>query len=497
MLGISNNTHVATIISSLNKVYKNAELTGKLYPIDIYVLESIYKLLNGCDTSLSNDQRQLLIALYNTIITTSKTICKSNILEKHISSFKSKFTQAEIEDCNNYQKYPLLYNPLSLVNSLYIDFDIVLSEISKIFVDWGDGEITQYSGTTINITHIYSTNFTGVMKIACLTGNNKIIRLSNFSILNTTNSIAFTTQEIGVFTNLQSLSCLETNIISGDINNLPKTLLNIAVKGNNTLTGNIINLSNNIITLNIYGNNTLSGNLINLPNTLTFIDIQGSNIITGDIINIPSNVSSISIGGNNTLYGDIINLKVILTFLNITGNNTITGDITNFPINMTAVRLDGNNTLYGDIINIPSTITSITVEGSNTITGDISSLPINMTAFIIGGNNTVFGNIANLPINIRHYNVRGYNGVVNYTSGRVWSNNMLKVRNTPISPLPGLSSSEVDNLLIDLALVSTWNTTNVFIPAEINIGGVNAARTSASDSAVTTLISKGVLIITN
>lgn len=109
MLGIGKKTHLSTVITSINKIYKDATLNGKLNSSDIYVLESIYKLLNGCDTALSNDQKQLLIALYNTVLMSSKYICKSTIIEKNVESFKSKFTQNETDDCVSYPKYPNVY----------------------------------------------------------------------------------------------------------------------------------------------------------------------------------------------------------------------------------------------------------------------------------------------------------------------------------------------------------------------------------------------------
>lgn len=109
MLGIGKKTHLSTVITSINKIYKDATINGKLNPSDIYVLESIYKLLHGCDTALSNDQKQLLIALYNITLMNSKYICKSTIIEKNIDKFKSKFTQNEIEDCVSYPKYQDIY----------------------------------------------------------------------------------------------------------------------------------------------------------------------------------------------------------------------------------------------------------------------------------------------------------------------------------------------------------------------------------------------------
>jgi hypothetical protein len=55
----------------------------------------------------------------------------------------------------------------------------------------------------------------------------------------------------------------------------------------------------------------------------------------------------------------------------------------------------------------------------------------------------------------------------------------------------GLSTSEVDQLLIDFA-ATTWTSSRF-----INISGNNAARSVASDAAVTSLTTAGVTVITN
>jgi len=56
--------------------------------------------------------------------------------------------------------------------------------------------------------------------------------------------------------------------------------------------------------------------------------------------------------------------------------------------------------------------------------------------------------------------------------------------------------TEVDNLLIDLSTY-TWVNYSLETPKEVNLGGSNAPRTSASDAAVDLLISKGVTVTTN
>ena len=55
----------------------------------------------------------------------------------------------------------------------------------------------------------------------------------------------------------------------------------------------------------------------------------------------------------------------------------------------------------------------------------------------------------------------------------------------------GLDSTEIDNLLIDLS-GTTWTSSKI-----ITLTGTNAARTAASDAAVSTLEGMGVTVTTN
>ncbi|MGK9476947.1 hypothetical protein ACSSV9_09015, partial [Melioribacter sp. OK-6-Me] len=129
--------------------------------------------------------------------------------------------------------------------------------------------------------------------------------------------------------------------------------------------------------------------------------------------------------------------------------------------------------------------------GSNTLTGNIADLPAGLTLLNIGGYNTLTGNIADAPAVVTYLSISGRNTLADYTAGRIWANNFRHLYLRPAAGY-GLSSTEVDNLLIDLANVNTFTNEK-----QIDIAGNNAPRTSASGAAVSTLISKGVTVITN
>ncbi len=436
--------------------------------------------------------------------------------------------------------------PLSLVNSTFIEFRVGLSANSSILVDWGDNSVTSYSGTFSTISHAYSSPYTGVIKISCSDGNFLISSFDIFNQLSTASSIAFTTEELRAFEGLTLFSCQHlSNIISGDIIDLPQTLEHIFITGYNTLNGDISNISSNTTLFKVLGNNTLagdigdlkeglldfvcrgsntiSGNIDDLPSSLLNFYLFGLNTTSGDIANLPSGLISYTNNGSNTTFGDIMSLPSTLTEFQNLGNNTVSGSVASLPLNMKSFNITGFNTIAGSISSgssgtLPNTLEIFAIQGNNTVSGDISGtlppsliifiltgvntvtgdigqLPSLLERFSIDGDNTTFGSISDLPPLIRFYANSSTNEVNNYTLGRTWYSPMTQV--ISIGGVSGfLSSQEVDDLLIDLANVASW--VNISSSTKvITLTGNNQPRTSASDSAVATLIGHGVIVTTN
>lgn len=101
MLDINNKQHISVIIKSLENIYNQAKIYGKLNPRDLNYLNIIYKLLNSCYLDLSLKDIQKLIEVYNKIEFNSEFICAPIIYPKHIQT-KTTFVQAESKDCNNF-----------------------------------------------------------------------------------------------------------------------------------------------------------------------------------------------------------------------------------------------------------------------------------------------------------------------------------------------------------------------------------------------------------
>jgi len=187
---------------------------------------------------------------------------------------------------------------------------------------------------------------------------------------------------------------------------------------------------------------------------------------------------------------DLADLPSGLTYFSCWGSNTVSGDIANLPSGLTYFDIHGDNTVSGDIANLPSGLTYFDCVGDNTVSGDIANLPSGLTFFRCRGSNTVFGDIANLPSGLTYFDCYGNNVIAGY-SGKTWTTKPAKFHFIPVSP-GGLSTAEVDQLLIDFDDDLTWASGNVIL-----LTGANAARSSDSDAAVANMVAEGATVTTH
>ena len=106
MRQINEKSHYSTIISSLNKEYKKTKIGKTITPNDIYLLDVVYNLLQGCCLELSDIETKKLLKIYNTLLHGSKIICNNNYQEVYQMSKTDKFIQAEKDDCNTIPTQP-------------------------------------------------------------------------------------------------------------------------------------------------------------------------------------------------------------------------------------------------------------------------------------------------------------------------------------------------------------------------------------------------------
>jgi len=211
--------------------------------------------------------------------------------------------------------------------------------------------------------------------------------------------------------------------------------------------------------------------------------------ISFDVANLPAGLTYVYCTGSNTITGDIANLPAGITSFRCWGSNTITGDIANLPAAIANFSCWGSNTITGDIANLPSGLTVFFCWGNGGVSGDLADLPAGMKSFVCRGNDVaVFGDLADLPAGIYYFDC---GGIVSEYTGKTWTTKPGTFKLVPVSP-GGLSTAEVDQLLIDFDADLTWSSGDV-----ITLTGTNAARSSASDAAVTNMTNEGATITTN
>lgn len=302
-----------------------------------------------------------------------------------------------------------------------------------------------------------------------------------------------TTGNIGSFSSNLTLYLNDgKNTTTGDIGLLPVSMSSYSNGGSNSTYGNIGSMSSNLTYYYNQGYNTTTGNIANLPASMSSYYNYGSNTTTGDIDLLPSALRVYQNFGSNSTYGNIGNLPNTLLSFECGGSNTITGDIGLLPPVMTQYYNYGRNTTYGNIGSFSSNMTYFICVGSSSITGDLATLKPAMSIFQVSVTNSTYGNLYYLPTNIVQY--INYNCMTNsFTASggptKSW-NTLSRFQHLP-SPGFGLTSSEVDQLLISLS-TATWSSTK-----SLYLDGANGPRTSVSDAAVLGLSAKGVLVRVN
>jgi len=139
--------------------------------------------------------------------------------------------------------------------------------------------------------------------------------------------------------------------------------------------------------------------------------------------------------------------------------------------------------ITGTTSSMPRTLTGLTIYSNNTISGGLSSLPPNLSKIILWGQNTLSGKTSDLPVTVNDVFIAGSNTVNGYVSGRTWRTPMYQMQ--IVSTIPN-TTLQNDQILIDLANVTIWNT-----PKTVYLTG---SRSGLSNTAVTTLNSRGVFV---
>ena len=275
--------------------------------------------------------------------------------------------------------------------------------------------------------------------------------------------------------------------ISGDVGQLTAVTA-LWVVGNNTLSGNIAKLTNLTYT-RFSGGNVISGSIEALTSLVTVIASgSGPTTISGSVASLTS-LTYLEVYGANTISGSIAGLTS-LTTLNVGGSNTLSGSVAALT-SLTFMYVSGSNTLSGSVAALTS-LTLLEVQGINTISGSFNALT-SLTSLGLGGETTTSGDLSLISAGIGAIYLAGSNQIDTYTAGGDWSA-IYDQSSIFMSGGPGYGLSEAE---VDLFINEVESTRAAGRHLHLTLTGSNAARSSASDAAVTAIENDGGTVTTN
>ncbi len=198
--------------------------------------------------------------------------------------------------------------------------------------------------------------------------------------------------------------------------------------------------------------------------------------------------------GTVTLTGTTAQLPTGLTYLYLGGSSiALTGTTAQLPTGLTYLYLSSNSiALTGTTAQLPTGLTYLRFSGSSiAVTGTTAQLPTGLTYLYLSSNSiTLTGTTAQLPTGLTYLYLSS-NSITLTGSSTPWQT--ASMRYVYISAYGLATATDVDNLLIALSGVTSWITEKL-----VDLRGAgNAARTAASNAAVSTIQGYGVTVLTN
>jgi len=380
---------------------------------------------------------------------------------------------------------------------------------NSLTINWGDEstDTVTCDGTVKTLTHNYST-----------TGGYEIGLEGDYD--NITYFYCTRTFVSGALSNFSALTALETlnihnSLVAGDISalssltSLTSCVMPYGVYGDLSSVAGLTNLQR----LDLY-NAGIEGDLNDLADlmALTYLDLAYTTVcgdissisnkigletllienteVTGDLSDLSAltSLSTVYLWGTNII-GNISALSALTQLIDVVIAGTgITGDIAVFAGKTLLMQLAIYDcSVYGNISSIAGLTSLLSIDFSNTgVEGDIAGFTsFSNLIYLISYNSSITGNLADIAslTSLVYLWLSDTSLTYTTTSLPAWAGNDIELTSC------GFSSAEVDNILIDLASGCGAN-------GRLNLGGTNAARTSASDAALATLIAAGWTVTT-
>ncbi len=204
MLEICEKSHIATVINSLDKIYRQSKVNGELNPLDIYYIDIIYKLLYQCNIDISHEEKKQLVNIYNNLSFKSDYICPNTNIEPFHLNIKNTFVQNDINDCNELpSEEGVIYYWQE--DSLIIDKTNISELISEEFLE------NKLHDTYLNFQNGKNINYINIGRICFLDSNSDSI---NYEIKDVLGNIITNQFDILNLTELKQTLIVSKNIYS-------------------------------------------------------------------------------------------------------------------------------------------------------------------------------------------------------------------------------------------------------------------------------------------
>lgn len=226
---------------------------------------------------------------------------------------------------------------------------------------------------------------------------------------------------------------------------------------------------------------------VSIPNKYAIIQIISYAGFDIDMLKYSKELNNVQLLSDN-IHGDISAFKdsVPLGFMNMSSKN-IHGDILAFKDLVNITYLETNIDTTGDIANLKG-LKNLTYFSLNNVYGDISFLSTfsKLISFTFR-KSSIIGDISKMP------NDFTFASITNNSSSLSWTERDSSAKIIAIQGAPNISN--LDKMLIDQSACQVGSQSNSDIAYKtIDVKGT---RTSSSDTAVSTLKSKGYTIIVN
>ena len=283
----------------------------------------------------------------------------------------------------------------------------------------------------------------------------------------------------------------------GSLKDLPRLGYYLDLYNCANVTGSLADLPRVTYYLNLYSCSNVTGTLADLPRVTYYLGINNCSKVTGTLADLPRVTYYLGIGNCTKVTGTLADLPRVTYYLSLYGCSNVTGSLADLPRVTYTLSLYNCSNVTGTLADLPRVTYTLSLYNCSNVTGSLADAPRVSYYLDLYNCSNVTGSLADAPrvsYLLSLYNCPNVTGSladaprVSYwldlynctnvtgTLDGTWAANTMNLKGI------GWSTSECDQTLINFANGTLTNKS-----LTISAG----KRSSASDSAKATLISRG------